>query len=66
MQVDNSTRSHNLSSVSISNQMIELCEGNIKLKLTLVESKGFGDQIDKCKFVFNAFSLFNILFFTSF
>lgn len=49
MQADNSTRSHNLSNVSVTTQMIELNEGNIKLKLTLVESKGFGDQIDKSK-----------------
>ncbi|KAH9414612.1 septin-8-like [Dermatophagoides pteronyssinus] len=41
------TRSHNLSGVSVHTQQLELNEGNIKLKLTLVESKGFGDQIDK-------------------
>ena len=54
-QADSSTRSHNLSNVSVSNHLMELCEGNIKLKLTLVESKGFGDQIDKCKFAFSIF-----------
>lgn len=43
------TRSHNLSGVSVHTQQLELNEGNIKLKLTLVESKGFGDQIDKSK-----------------
>lgn len=45
---EGSTRTHSLSSVSISTQQIELNEGSIKLKLNLIESKGFGDQIDKC------------------
>ena len=48
---DNTTRSHAMSTVSVSTQPLELNEGSIKLKLTLVESKGFGDQIDKCNFV---------------
>lgn len=48
---DSSTRSHGMSTVSVSSQQIELNEGSIKLKLTLVESKGFGDQIDKSKFI---------------
>lgn len=48
---ETSTRSHNSSGVSVSTQQIELNEGSIKLKLTLIESKGFGDQIDKSMFI---------------
>lgn len=46
---DSGLRNHGQSSVSVTTQQLELNEGNIKLKLSLVESKGFGDQIDKSK-----------------
>lgn len=46
---DVSTRSHNLSSVDVSVANYELQERNIKLKLGLTETRGFGDQINKGK-----------------
>lgn len=45
-----STRTHGKTSVEVASQQIELNEGLIKLKLTLIESKGFGDQIDKSEY----------------
>jgi hypothetical protein len=44
---DVSTRSHNLSAVDVTAHNYDLQERNIKLKLGLIESKGFGDQINK-------------------
>ena len=44
---DVSTRSHNLSAVDVTAHTYDLQERNIRLKLGLIESKGFGDQIDK-------------------
>ncbi|CAG2168981.1 unnamed protein product, partial [Oppiella nova] len=44
---DVSTRSHNISAVDVTANYYDLQERNIKLKLGLIESKGFGDQINK-------------------
>ena len=44
---DVSTRSHNLSAVDVTAHNYDLQERNIRLKLGLIESKGFGDQINK-------------------
>ncbi|XP_054155345.1 septin-2-like [Oppia nitens] len=46
---DVSTRSHNLSAVDVTAHNYDLHERNIKLKLGLIESKGFGDQINKAE-----------------
>lgn len=43
---DVSTRSHALSAVDVTCHNYELQERNIKLKLGLIESRGFGDQIN--------------------
>ncbi|KPM10029.1 septin-2-like protein 1 [Sarcoptes scabiei] len=47
LQSEQAIRSHNSNNVTVSTQQIELNEGSIKLKLSLIESKGFGDQINK-------------------
>ncbi|XP_015790676.1 septin-11 [Tetranychus urticae] len=44
---DVSTKSHNSQTVELHVQTHELQEKQIKLKLTIVESRGFGDQINK-------------------
>jgi septin family protein len=64
---DVSTRSHSLSNVDVLCHNYELQERNIKLKLGLVESRGFGDQINKglnlfLTLIFSTFISFLILF----
>jgi hypothetical protein len=61
---DVSTRSHSLSNVDVLCHNYELQERNIKLKLGLVESRGFGDQINKglnlfLTLIFSTFISFN-------
>ena len=44
---DVSTRNHNLSAVDVTSHTYDLQERNIKLKLGLIESRGYGDQINR-------------------
>lgn len=44
---DVSTHSHNLKSVDLQVHTHELQEKHIKMRLSVVETRGFGDQIDK-------------------
>lgn len=66
---DVSTKSHNSQTVELHVQTHELQEKQIKLKLTIVESRGFGDQINKGGVFFSFFSkpvdFYSILYFFS-
>ncbi|RWS07465.1 Septin-2-like protein [Dinothrombium tinctorium] len=44
---ESSVRNHNLSAVDLNVQSHDLQEKNIKLKLSVIETRGFGDQINK-------------------
>lgn len=44
---EDSPSTHFLSSVRLRAQTFELQESNVPLKLTVVETVGFGDQVDK-------------------
>lgn len=44
---DNSPSTHFLSSVRLTAQTYELQESNVLLKLTIVKTVGFGDQVNK-------------------
>lgn len=44
---DVSTKAHNLKTVELKASKHELQEKHIKMRLTVVETQGFGDQIDK-------------------
>ena len=53
---DVSTRSHTLKTVDLNVQSHELQEKHIKMRLSVVETRGFGDQIDKSKLSFGRLS----------
>ncbi|RWS22382.1 septin-2-like protein [Leptotrombidium deliense] len=53
-----STRNHSLSAVELNLQSHELQEKSIKLKLSVIETRGFGDQINKSA----PMSIFQLLF----
>merc|ERR1712002_552166 len=44
---DSTTSSHDLPGVKLKSSTYELKESNVRLKLTIVDTIGFGDQIDK-------------------
>merc|ERR1712002_226321 len=44
---DSTTSSHDLPGVKLKSSTYELKESNVRLKLTIVDTVGFGDQIDK-------------------
>ncbi|KAF5394210.1 hypothetical protein PHET_12052 [Paragonimus heterotremus] len=44
---DFSPSSHDLTNPNLKEMSYELKEGNVKLKLSVVETRGFGDQLNK-------------------